>query len=123
MTPTRREPLRVLIVDDCDDDAELVRIEFELQDVAADCRCVAGRDGTAAALEAFAPQVVLSDLNMPGWSGHEVVALVRERLPGVPVVLLSGAYREGEPLPDADACLLKDDLARVPAVVRGLLGR
>jgi two-component system, OmpR family, response regulator len=116
-------PLRVLVIDDCADDAELVQIEFELQGVAARCHCVSNRAGAMEVLASFTPDAVLSDLNIPGWSGEEAFALVRERLPGVPFVLLSGAFREDRPLPDADAFLLKDDLPELPGLVRRLLAR
>jgi CheY-like chemotaxis protein len=114
--------LRVLIVDDCADDAELVELEFVTQGVAVECRCVDTRARLAAALEAFVPDVVLSDLNLPGFSGHDAIADVRQRFPHVPIVLLSGALVEGEAVPAASAALVKDHLSELPALVRRLLG-
>ena len=40
-------------------------------------------------LEKLTPDVVLSDLNMPGMSGLEVLSRIRRRHPGLPVVLLT----------------------------------
>lgn len=68
------------------------------------------------------PSLVLTDLSMPGADGHAVLAAVRERWPGVPVILLTG-----QPLTDAtgggfDARLQKPvDLARLRATLAGLL--
>jgi CheY-like chemotaxis protein len=39
------------------------------------------------------PDVLLSDLHMPGMSGFELLSVVRRRLPGIYVIATSGAYR------------------------------
>ena len=38
------------------------------------------------------PEVLLSDLNMPGMSGFELLSVVRRRFPAVRVVAMSGAF-------------------------------
>ena len=38
------------------------------------------------------PDVLLSDLHMPGMSGFELLSVVRRRLPGIYVIATSGAY-------------------------------
>jgi len=48
------------------------------------------------------PEVLLSDLNMPGMSGYELLSVVRRRFPGIAVVAMSGAYT-GETVPDGVA--------------------
>jgi len=55
-----------------------------------------GGEGLAAAEDADnAIDLVISDIVMPGMGGSELVDLIRERLPGVPVILMSG-YSEEE---------------------------
>ena len=44
------------------------------------------------------PDVLLSDLNMPGMSGFELLSVVRRRLPGIYVIATSGAYN-GDTVP------------------------
>ncbi len=116
---------RILLVDDCADDAELVCLELAEGGVMAACRRVDSEAQLLDALQAFAPQLVLSDRNMPGFSGQRAIELVRAHAPSVPFVFLSGADDGGETsLPAtraADAWLLKDDLAQLPALVRRLL--
>ncbi len=45
------------------------------------------------------PDVLISDLNMPGMSGFELLSVVRRRFPTIPVVAMSGAFSgDGVPL-------------------------
>jgi CheY-like chemotaxis protein len=44
------------------------------------------------------PDVIVSDLNMPGMSGFELLSVVRRRLPAIHVIATSGAYT-GEDVP------------------------
>src|SRR5439155_22295325 len=79
--------LRVLCVDDnrdaADSEATLLRI------VGFDGRaCYDGSSALAAAAE-FAPDVYLLDLNMPGMTGDELAARLREQAAGRPVLLVA----------------------------------
>ena len=51
-------------------------------------------DGFAAldAIHDWMPDILLSDLNMPGMSGFELLSIVRRRLPDIYVIATSGAY-------------------------------
>jgi CheY-like chemotaxis protein len=42
------------------------------------------------------PDVLLSDLNMPGMSGFELLSVVRRRIPRIYVIASSGAFSGGE---------------------------
>ena len=55
------------------------------------------------------PNLLISDLRMPQMSGFELLALVRERFPHVPVIAMSGEFTEKELPPGllADAFLHK----------------
>jgi len=113
--------LRVLIIDDSRDDAELA--EFALRDggLGVDCRSVFRADALDAVLEHFEPHLVLCDLNLPGWSGPEAMAAVRGRVPDARFVFLTGATHGAEDLSGADAVLLKDEMARLVELARPLL--
>jgi len=62
-------------------------------------RCAA--DGIAALVEINeeVPEILLSDLNMPGMSGFELLPLVRLQFPIVHVIAMSGAFC-GHQVPD-----------------------
>lgn len=115
-------PWRVLLVDDCPDDAELAIIELRGAGIEVDCRRVDSEAALLAALDAAAPQLVLSDLNMPGFDGRRALAIVRARAPSARFVFLTGALADDTGLPEADGVLYKHALHELPALVRSLLG-
>ena len=116
---------QILVVEDSADDAELIRLALLHAGVECDCHFADSELQVMQALATFAPQLVLSDMNMPGFSGTRAFELVHAHAPNAHFVFLSGAPLDDETAlqlgPAADAWLLKDDLARVPALVRRLM--
>ena len=81
---------RVLVVEDND---EVGRFSTELlEDLGYVVRRVANATDALAILaeDEFAVDLVFSDVIMPGINGLELAGLIRERYPGLPVVLTSG---------------------------------
>ncbi|MGA3132490.1 MAG: response regulator [Terracidiphilus sp.] len=64
----------------------------------------AAEDGFTALIEIRKeiPDIILSDLNMPGMSGFEFLSVVRRRLPTIPVIAMSGAF-SGDEVPSGVA--------------------
>ncbi|TDK30720.1 response regulator [Luteimonas terrae] len=121
---TDAAPLRVLIVDDSRDDAELTELALRDAGIPVEVRREYGESGLVDALREFQPQLLLSDVNIPGFSGAEAMHLTRAMRPGVPVVFLTGSAigAPGEELPEGDALVFKDELELLPDVVRRLVG-
>ena len=120
-----KQPLRVLCIEDSEDDALLLRMELEK----GGYEPVVQRVETAAALTAALAEqdwdVIISDYRLPGFDGLAALKLVQEQGRDVPFILVSGAV--GEELAvaamkaGADDFLVKDRLSRlVPAVEREL---
>jgi CheY-like chemotaxis protein len=61
-------------------------------------RCAS--DGLAALIEIRQeiPEILISDLNMPGMSGFELLSAVRQRFPAIRVIAMSGAF-SGDQVP------------------------
>ncbi|MBR0689121.1 PAS domain S-box protein [Bradyrhizobium manausense] len=81
---------RVLVVEDNDD---VGRFSTELlEDLGYVTRRVANANAALAILgeNEFAVDLVFSDVIMPGMNGVELAGVIRERYPGLPVVLTSG---------------------------------
>jgi CheY-like chemotaxis protein len=45
------------------------------------------------------PDILVSDLNMPGMSGFELLSVVRRRFPAIAVIAMSGMYSDATPSP------------------------
>jgi CheY-like chemotaxis protein len=115
-------PLRIVLVDDQQD--VLDTVSMLLRRDGHDVR--AFRDPRAAVDGVLAdpPDVLLTDLGMPGLSGWDVARLTRERWPDLPIVLLTGWGR------DVSAAQLREHgvllaLAKPvePPTLRGALAR
>jgi CheY-like chemotaxis protein len=87
---TRGRGYSVLVVEDNDD---VGRFSMELlEDLGYRARRVADAASALALLETdeFSADLVFSDVIMPGMNGVEFATIVRERYPGLPVILTSG---------------------------------
>ena len=71
------------------------------------------------------PDVILSDLNMPGMSGFELLSVVRRRFPGIQVIAMSGAFsgESVQPGVAADAFYEKaSGIAALLAIMESIIG-
>ena len=117
-------PLKILMVEDSAEDAELLAAELERAGFMLHCVRVETEEKFLAELES-SPDIILSDYSLPQFSGIRALELLRERDQDIPFILISGTV--GEELAvkamklGASDYLLKDRLARLgDAVKRGL---
>ena len=63
-------------------------------------------DGSAglAAVKFAAPALVVTDIHMPGTCGDIVIAELKQRYPGIPVIAISGLFNSGHGM-NADAAI------------------
>src|SRR5688572_26881991 len=120
------EPLRILQIEDDAADAELVLRELKRGGLEFEAQRVHDRASFLLALSRE-PDLVLSDFALPQFDGLTALALLKERYPDVPFILVSGAIgediavtamREG-----AADYLLKDRLSRLPTAVRSAVSQ
>jgi len=85
---------RLLIVDD--EPSIRYSLSCVLAEIGYDVR--SAEDGFSAllAIRNEIPEILLSDLNMPGMSGFELLSEVRRQFPAIQTIAMSGAFRGDE---------------------------
>src|SRR5229473_3759309 len=120
----RRQPIRVLILEDNDSDAELVVNQLKLAGYEPSWKRVQDETGFVAALD---PQldVILADFNLPTFSAPRALELLRARAIGVPMIVVSGSIGEETAVNvlhrGAADYLLKDRLTRLGSAVQRVI--
>lgn len=125
MTTSPDPPVRILLVEDDPLDAELILDELRADALAFEARVVDDEGGFDAALDAFAPDLVISDLSLPGFSGYRALERLRARSSVTPFVFVSGTIGEEAAIDalqrGATDYVLKGRLVRLASVVRRAL--
>jgi PAS domain S-box-containing protein len=119
------EAVRVLMVEDDDNDAALIQRELARLTPAPTVQRVSTESALVAALESFAPHLVLCDHNLSGFAGWKALELVRRTQPDLPFILVTGSLDEETAVKylkgGASDYILKDRLGRLgPAVLEAL---
>ncbi len=86
--------IRILFLEDVDDDVALIRSELERADTPFDLEVVSNADAFARALEAFAPHLVLSDYTLEGFDGLSALQHARAKHPDLPFIFISWLVHE-----------------------------
>ena len=118
-------PLRILLVEDSPEDAELIADQLLDSGLQASFECVDNEACMYRALSERMPDIVLSDLSMPGFSGYQALRILREMYPRVPFIFVSGTMGEETAVnalqEGANDYIIKHLPARLPsAVVRAI---
>lgn len=124
--PVAQPPrIRLLLVEDNELDAELIVDEIARGGFAIESRRVDSEREFEAALADFAPDIIISDLSMPSFSGYRALEIAREKAPDVPFLFVSGTMGEEAAVEavrgGATDYVLKHNLARLPASFRRAL--
>ncbi|MEO6666782.1 MAG: PAS domain S-box protein, partial [Nitrospiria bacterium] len=116
------EPVRVLIVDDSEDDAQLVLCELRYAGYDPQHVRVDGADALRAVLDQSAWDIVICDYSMPRFSMQEAMELLRLRGLDVPFIVVSGQIGEETAVAamkaGANDYVMKGNLPRLGPAVR-----
>jgi len=117
------KPLRVLIVEDSEDDALLLVFELRRGDYAPVSRRVETAEAMRRALEEEEWDLVISDYVLPGFTGLEALQVLRESGRDIPFIIVSGKIGEdtavGAMKEGASDYLIKGNTSRlIPAIER-----
>ncbi|MBI3529981.1 MAG: PAS domain S-box protein [Betaproteobacteria bacterium] len=114
--------LKILMMEDAAVDAELVMRELKHSGIACVSRRVETREDFIHELRDFAPDVVLCDFTLPGFSGLAALAIAKEFSPDTPCILISGTIGEETAIESlkcgATDYILKTNLTRLPSAVQ-----
>jgi signal transduction histidine kinase len=117
--------LRVLIVEDSEDDAQLILHELRRSGYAPKHRRVETEEAMREAISAESWDVVLADYSLPQFSGANALELLRKLGLDLPFIIVSGAIGEATAVAamkaGANDYVMKGNMSRlVPAVEREL---
>jgi two-component system, cell cycle sensor histidine kinase and response regulator CckA len=118
-------PLRVLLVEDSENDAFLLVHALKQGGYDPEYDRVCTREDLSEALDKNSWDVVIADYLMPRFSAPDAIELIKERNPEIPIIIVSGAIGEETAVSamraGAQDYIMKDNLARlIPAIEREL---
>ncbi len=119
------DPLRVLILEDVVTDAELALDALQAGGLACAWLRVETEAEFVRELDAFRPDVVLADYQLPTFDGMSALRIAGDQAPRVPVILVTGSLNEETAVECLKAgaadYVLKNHLGRLAAAVRSAL--
>lgn len=118
-------PLRLLLVEDSVDDADVIVRHLQRGGYEVAFERVDSRDGLSRAIEQCGWDLVICDYYLPQFSGTDALKLLREKGLEAPLIFVSGTMGEGAAVTalklGAQDYVMKDSLGRlIPAVEREL---
>ena len=89
-----KDDLHVLIIEDLPSDAELAERELVTTLKNPTVQVVDNQKSLLQALEAFQPELIISDYQMPAFDGLSALHISREKAPFTPFIILTGSMNE-----------------------------
>jgi signal transduction histidine kinase len=121
----RSAVIRLLILEDVPEDAELEQRILTRAGIAFEAFRVGDRAAFLHALKTFKPDLIIADYNLPDIDGLTAIRLVRERDPELPILLVTGALDDEAAAEVVKAgaydYLRKDRMSRLPLAVEHAL--
>ncbi len=121
----RTAAIRLLILEDVPEDAELEQRVLNRAGIAFEACTVDHHAAFLHALETFKPDLIIADYNLPDIDGLTAIRLVRERNPELPILLVTGALDDEAAAEVVKAgaydYLRKDRMSRLPLAVEHAL--
>ncbi|MFT4678557.1 MAG: two-component system sensor histidine kinase UhpB [Flavobacteriales bacterium] len=114
---TSGEPLRILILEDKASEAAVIKLELRKIRFEHQIEHAIDRDSFEKLFAKFKPQLVLSDYNLPQYTGLDALKYTREQSPYIPFILCTGRVNEETAVrcikEGADDYILKESLTRL----------
>src|SRR5882724_6204035 len=119
------EPLKILILEDSRNDAELIQRLLRKEKLHCEFSVVMTREAYLLALDQFQPDLILSDNSLPQFSATDAMKIIHQSSLHIPFILVTGTVSEefAANIIKAGATdyVLKDRMARLPAAIDAAL--
>ena len=119
--------LKILILEDNAADAEIIQHRLTKKGFNCQFKVLMTKEAYEQALIEFKPDLILSDNEMPQFSGWEALEILQQYGLNIPFILITGTSSEefvaGIINAGADDYLLKDRLTRLPAAIEAALNK
>jgi len=119
--------IRILILEDMVYDADLIEFELQEAEIAFTSVRTEQEKDYVRALQDFSPDIILSDYDLPHYTGALALIAAKRMRPEVPFILVTGAIASDDGLcssilaQGARKCISKDHLERLAPAVRDAL--
>jgi DNA-binding NarL/FixJ family response regulator len=114
-------PLRVLLLEDCPEDAALTTLELRRAGLQVVTERVASEDAFTRAVQEFVPDVILADQVLPQFTAVVALGMLRAMRSAAPVIVVAGALEAASVVAafkaGAEDVMLKGDLSGLGAAV------
>ena len=117
--------LKILLVEDLQEDVELIQRELRKfpQDIIY--KVVDNKDDFIKELKEFFPDIILSDYNLPQFSGLEAIEIVKEFNNDIPIIIVTGSINENVAVEcmkrGAWDYVIKEYLMKLPTSIKAAL--
>jgi PAS domain S-box-containing protein len=122
---TKNAMIQILLVEDSPEDAELIKRELKRTGILCDIKWADSKESFLKEFEDRCPNIILCDYKMPSFGALDALAIVKERCPLIPFIVVSGTVGEDIAVETlqmgATDYILKNRMQRLgPAIKRAL---
>jgi len=114
--------LRILMVEDVDSDAELIKYEIRKSGIQFTEMIVTTQDEYINALNEFKPEFILSDYILPSFNGMQALRIRQQMAPDIPFILVTGSMNEETAVEvmkaGADDYVIKEHITRIGTAIK-----
>ncbi len=120
-----KKKLKFLILEDVPTDAELVKRELRKEKIDFSSKHVVTKKDFLRELKGFAPDIIISDYQLPQFNGMEALELVKKLAPSTPFIICTGSMNEETAVEcmkaGATDYVIKDHIVRISPAVKSAL--
>ena len=121
------EKLKILLLEDVPEDAELVKRQLRNEGLEFSSRLVETREDFIKELHDFKPDLIVADYSLPSFNAMEAIEIVQEQARSTPVIVCTGSVSEEIAVECIKAgaadYVIKEHITRLGTAVRGALDR